>query len=506
MKTIRLLPVLLGLLTLAPAAFAQGDPRITSWLTTYSGQYARIFTTDANRLAGTFQTTWTNGSIIQALPTYCGVSEVVYAPTNVYIRSTGLGGHVMGAWQNGSFPNYPKNQGVIARIPRLPSFPAGARTATGGGPIGYFVDGVAMFDSRDAFAYTSSSGSPGTEANPGSGYWNRDAWVNESATFDPAQAHQPGSGQYHYHANPPALRYLLGDHVLYNSATKTYSEDVANTNLHHSPILGWVRDGFPVYGPYGYSVATNAASGVRRMISGFQLRSTSATGVTNRTTYPLWAVRVKSLASTNLTTEAGPNVSAQRPLGRYLEDNDYLGDLINPGTGSNYVQGTDFDLNEWNARYCYTPEFPGGTYAYFVCINAAGTPVFPYNIGRQYYGTPAANVAGGTYPEAVTTNFNGGTRTALAAIAPTVNATNANVTLTWTALDGGTYVVEATADFSSWTPITTNSTYPQATNFPTPQPTRSLIETNAAQAGVTGRYYRVRLTATNSYDSTGFAP
>src|SRR6185436_399126 len=120
----------------------------------------------------------------------------------------------------------PVNTKSLYRIPRSPAVPV-TKTLTGLGAIGYFVDGVAMFDSRDAFYWNGTS-----EVN-GNGNWNRDAYVNESVTFDPASAHQPGSGMYHYHANPPALRYLLGDHVVFNSATKTYSE--SPTNLHHSP-------------------------------------------------------------------------------------------------------------------------------------------------------------------------------------------------------------------------------------------------------------------------------
>jgi hypothetical protein len=483
----------------AASAPAQGDPRITSWLTTYSGQYARLFTTDANRLAGVFQTTWTNNtaSIIQAQPTYCGVHQIAYSGSWVYLRTTGLGTHVMGPWLNGTFPNYPKNMAVLYRIPRAPTVPS-TKTATGGGPIGYFVDGVSMFDSRDAFSYTSGTGSPGSEANPGSGYWNRDAWVNESQTFDPAAAHQPGSGQYHYHASPPALRHLLGDNVSFNTAAKTYGENTGNTNLKHSPILGWVRDGFPIYGPYGYSNALDANSAIVRMRSGFQLRNAAAPGVSDRTTYPLWAVRVKALASTNLTTTAGPSVSASRPLGRYMEDNDYLGDL-------GFTLGVDFDLNEYNVRFCVTPEFPEGTWAYFVCIDASGTPVFPYNIGRQFYGNPTGNtVAGGAYPETVTTSFTGGPKMPLTALAPTVNPTNGNVTLTWSAIDGGTYVIDATTNFMSWTAIATNLPTLQ-TNFPVTTPTRSRVEAGGA-ASASARFYRVRLTATNSYDTTGFSP
>ena len=68
--------------------------------------------------------------------------------------------------------------------------------------------------------------------------------------------------QYHYHANPPALRYELGDHVDFNPVTKIYTEDT-NAPTKHSPILGWAADGFPIYGPYGYSSASNSTSGIR---------------------------------------------------------------------------------------------------------------------------------------------------------------------------------------------------------------------------------------------------
>jgi hypothetical protein len=76
------------------------------------------------------------------------------------------------------------------------------------------VDGIAMFDSRDGFVWTGAA-----EAGNGTGYWNREAYVNEGATFDPGYAHQEQTGTHHYHANPIALRYLLGDHVDFNATT-----------------------------------------------------------------------------------------------------------------------------------------------------------------------------------------------------------------------------------------------------------------------------------------------
>ncbi len=253
-----------------------------------------------------------------------------------------------------------------------------------------------MYDSRDSFYWNGSREIGG----PGLGYWNRDAYVNEKPSFDPANAHQDQSGTYHYHANPPALRYLLHDNIAWNSSAGTYAENVNSAALHHSPILGWVRDGCPIYGPYGYSNPTDSNSGVRRMISGFVLRDGSHGAdnlhATGRTTLPAWAARFYRVAP----DQSGPPVNGRYPVGRYLEDHAYLGDL-------GKKQGVDFDLDECNGRFCVTPEFPQGTYAYFVAIDAEGTPEFPYNIGRAFHGDPLGGKIA-SISEPVVTNFAGG--------------------------------------------------------------------------------------------------
>src|SRR5262249_42146423 len=141
----------------------------------------------------------------------------------------------------------------------------------------------------------------------------------------------------------------------------------------------------PVYGPYGFADAADPNSVVRRMNSGFVRRngdnSTPNLATTGRTTLPAWAGRAYNRSTTLTASEYGPSVSTSYPLGRYLEDNDYLGDL-------GKTQGIDFDLDEYNGRFCVTPEFPAGTYAYFVSVSSNGAPVFPYNIGRAFYGAP----------------------------------------------------------------------------------------------------------------------
>jgi hypothetical protein len=417
-------------------------PQITSWFTSESGQYARLYETTAAQTAGSYVTTWSNSSLSQSLPAYSGVQEIDSSSNWVYIRSTGLGFHIMGPWYLNAaktqiFPNLPVNTKTFTRIPRNPAAPS-SKSATGLGAIGCFVDGVAMYNSWDAYFWNGA-----TDTNTGSDtgyYWRRDAYVNEGLSFDPSNAHQDQSGTYHYHANPPALRYLLGDSVSYNASADTYTENP--TNLHHSPILAWVNDGYPLYGPYGYSNATNANSGVRRMISGYALRNgqngTDNLTVTGRSTIPAWAVRLFGVSS----NQSGPGVISSYPLGRYMEDNDYLGDL-------GETQGVNFDLDEYNGRYCVTPDFPNGTYAYFVSISSNGTPVYPYNIGAGYYGSPTGGTVS-SLAETVTTNYLGGPNAALQMSAPAVSANNM-VTLVWSAVQGGTYQIEASTNLSNWT-------------------------------------------------------
>ncbi|MDA0768033.1 MAG: sulfatase-like hydrolase/transferase, partial [Verrucomicrobia bacterium] len=387
----------------------------------------------------------------QPTPPYAGVSEISTTATDLYIRTSGLAFHVMGPWYNNGtlFPNYPANIAQTARFPLTPQVAPLPKTPTDVGAIGYFVDGVAMFDSRDAFSYDDDlnrDATPGDRPNNGDGIWNRDAYINESNTFDPANAHQAG-GTHHYHANPAGLRHLLGDSVSFNPLSNTYTESAAGT---HSPILAWTFDGFPLYGPYGYSDPLDPSSGVRRMISGYQTRdgSNGSTNLssTGRTTLPAWITRNESTRTNPLASnQYGPNINATYPLGHYLEDYYYKGDR-------GLTLGTDFDLNEYNVRWCLTPEFPTGTWAYFSCIAPDGTPVFPYNIGRYYFGTEqGANNA--TIPPTATKLWQGGPEKPLALKELAVDQSSGDVTLTWSTVEGGQYLIESSDLPEPWTPL-----------------------------------------------------
>ena len=119
----------------------------------------------------------------------------------------------------------------------------------------------------------------------------------------------------------------------------------------HSPIIGWSYDGYPIYGPYGYS---NILGGpIRSLQSGYEL-------------------------------DPSPGRPPGFPDGFFVEDYTF--------TGSG-------DLDEHNGRFGKTPDYPNGTYAYFTTINSGKAdgdgpfknykqPQFPYVIGNSFKSQP----------------------------------------------------------------------------------------------------------------------
>ena len=47
---------------------------------------------------------------------------------------------------------------------------------------------------------------------------------------------------------------------------------------------------------------------------------------------------------------------------------------------------TNADLDDFNGRYCVTPEYPNGTYAYFLTEDTNGDPAYPYAVGPRFFG------------------------------------------------------------------------------------------------------------------------
>lgn len=161
-------------------------------------------------------------------------------------------------------------------------------------------------------------------------------------------------GEYGHLSNPQRLRYVLGDNVVQNEAGTVLLE--SETGIEHSPIIGWAFDGNPIYGPYGYSDPTDQASEIQRVTTSYRLKTEL---VYNAITNP-----------TPVRTDGPP--LAQFAAGLFVEDYEY-----DFGNG---------DLDQYNGRFCKTPEYPDGTYAYFVTIDASenGIPRFPYIIGPAW--------------------------------------------------------------------------------------------------------------------------
>ncbi|SHK28882.1 YHYH protein [Rubritalea squalenifaciens DSM 18772] len=473
--------------TVIPAPVAPSDAlaqSMSSWYTDRSSRFARIFETYTDESNGTSVTTWDNGTYSQNTPVFAGPQEISYTDNYVYVKTPNLTTHIMGPWYNDNGPggsevvfnNWPSNQAMIYKIPRLATIPA-SKTAFAANSIGIMVDGTVLFSTSDTFSWDndengSGSGSdtgPGVQGGgQGDGIWTHEAAVTEGNTFDKSNSHGAGD-VLHYHASPTGLRYLLGDNMDYDESTNTYTpvtEEDLEFNNTHSPIIGWMNDGLPIYGPYGYSDPYDSTSSVRRMIRGF-IKRDGSNGTYNltsngRTALAAWNARILGIGTEagvdqfNLTVnQQGPNVSSDYPIGYFMEDYAYKGDLagfsIYDGSVT-FDESIHYDLNEQNVRYCVTPEFPDGTWAYFTNVDSDGVPQFPYNVAQQYYGNPDN---GGSI-NSIPTNDGDNVVTFQGGINKQETISEMEISdgtvLVWSGVEGGTYLAEVSTDMSNWTP------------------------------------------------------
>ena len=259
------------------------------------------------------------------------VQRVQYSAGNVYITCTGVPAYGIGPWPGN--PNVATNQNFVFKITRTPQANTGAATATPLGHTGLWSNGVSIFNARDAMSYLNQ------------GVWNQNAIVVEGPSFDACLGHPAPNGEYHHHLNP---RCLYNDH----------------DSTRHSPLIGFALDGYPIYGAYGYASASTPGA-IKSMRTSYRARN-----ISTRTTLP----------DGSAASQPGPAVSASKPLGYYIEDFEYVA-----GRG---------DLDVHNGRYCVTPEYPGGTYAYFVTINSQYAGAYPYTPGPTYFGVIPTGATG----------------------------------------------------------------------------------------------------------------
>ena len=172
----------------------------------------------------------------------------------------------------------------------------------------------------------------------------------------------PGYGLQYSHLYAPRV---LRESIFANSqeGTSLYGDkDLKRVNglevpsNQHSPIIGWAYDGNPIYGPYGYVQKSGGI--ISQMKSGYSIE---------------------------LQSQRPP--TSLFPEGFFIEDYTYK------------KVKDETILDENNGRFCVTPEYPYGTYAYFATINSGATdssgpfvgfkrPTFPYLIGDNYKSIP----------------------------------------------------------------------------------------------------------------------
>jgi len=358
--------ILLFALVAIGNANSQLNPVITAWLQNTSGILGSHYVSG-------------NSTLIQD-NVQANVQVVQYSTNWAYVTTNGIPAYPTGPFLDGN-PSLATDQNAIFKIPLNPTQNTGALTATTGGNIGVFINGVALFDYRDGVAWNTTTNSlcgglPGMSPCPGgpgaSQSWNRDAVPAEKPGFDCSKGH-PAMGNYHHHQNPSAYKLDL---TVISTVCNLYDSDglYAIDSTVHSPLIGFAYDGFPIYGAYGYK-NTNGTGGITRIKSGYQYRN-----ITART---VWA--------DGTDVPDGPAVSTTYPLGYFREDYEFVSHA-----------GQEDYLDEHNGRFCVTPEYPNGIYCYFATVDANWNSAYPYAVGPYFYGNKTASKVT-TIGETVTT-------------------------------------------------------------------------------------------------------
>lgn len=181
----------------------------------------------------------------------------------------------------------------------------------------------------------------GVTFDPGAGefYDGAPGWQYEPLSgaiaigLDLSHARVQPTGKYHYHGLPAGVM-----------------DNVKVDPSKYSPQTGWAADGFPIYAVYGYTDPREPKSAVKKLTSSYRLKQGN---------------------------RPGGDAPGEKYDGTFVADYEYA-------TGNG-------DLDECNGRFTVTPEYPEGTYAYFLTEN---WPVVP----RNFRGTPSADFTHGGPP------------------------------------------------------------------------------------------------------------
>jgi hypothetical protein len=268
------------------------------------------------------------------LPSLPEVHSVTAGEHSVIVRSAGISLRYFGPLQPSPVP--PEGPREFSfEIPTHPVPETGRHTRVPVEVIGTFINGLPIYNHFESLSSNAAD------------LWHYDtvAYIDDGALT--------ATGYARAELTHPAPAGLL--------------DQLVQNNTRHSPLIGFALDGYPIYGPWAYS----NTGALERMRSSYKLRA-----IMRRQAWP---------DGTRLLPEQyGPDVSSTEPLGTFAEDYEYV-----KGAG---------DLDEFNGRFTKTPEYPEGTYAYFLTTDESGRLAFPYLIGPRYYGQVPEQPAKHWYP------------------------------------------------------------------------------------------------------------
>ena len=210
--------------------------------------------------------------------------------------------------------------------------------------VGFELVSEGSFYSQDNVRVTINSVGKNATATPKLTEWVKDRYTKLQPSLDENNGfvfknfNKALEYGYAHVANPKSLRVRLNDNL--NSLGVEPAVKV------HSPIIGFAYDGNPIYGPFAHENPLDTQSSIVRMTSSYILKPSRSFGPSTQ----------------------------DYSLGSFIQDYEYR-----HKTGS---------LDQNNGRYCVTPDYPNGVYAYFVTIDSQQVPQFPYIIGDNFYSLP----------------------------------------------------------------------------------------------------------------------
>ena len=187
------------------------------------------------------------------------------------------------------------------------------------------------------------------------------------------------NGQFYFDGSRPAFLDLdRGKQYIFNQNDSSNSASAFNGLFISETQDGWHSVGASEIGNTTYLYA---GQGIQYFINGsevtYQSYLSGFQGATNREvrfTIPVNSPRILYLFG----------YSTSGLWIRTVNEGYLIGDLT-----SDYIYDSSVGtLDEYNGKFAPTPEYPNGTYAYFMTEDSSGNPVYPYAIGPKMYSTP----------------------------------------------------------------------------------------------------------------------